>query len=423
MLMGVVDTMMVGRVSVDALAAAAVANAVIWGVLLFGQGLIQGIDPIVAQAHGGGQSDRAALALQRGSLLALLVSIPLGAVWLFTEDILILLGQSPELARLAHRYTVIQIASLPCYLGFIALRHYLQGREIVRPAMWVTLVANVFNAVANYALIFGNLGMPELGLFGAGIATSLTRAVMLLLLVAVVILFRLHAGAWRPWGRASFSPSGLLHILRIGTPIAIQMAFEVWAFSAATLVAGSLGAIPVSAHTIALNLAALTFMVPLGVSQAAATRVGNLLGAGRASEAQHAAWVAIGLGAGFMSFSAVAFILLRNQLPLLYTPDPAVVAMCAGLLPIAGGFQLFDGLQAVGGGVLRGMGDTRPAALFNLLGHWLIGLPVGAWLALRSDWGLQGLWLGLGLGLAVVATALMLWVYYRGPARTTASFV
>jgi MATE family multidrug resistance protein len=417
MLMGTVDTVMVGRVSVDALAAAAIANAWIFASLLLGQGIVHGIDPVVTQAHGAGRGARAGLALQRGIVLALASSLPLGLMWLYTEPLLTLAGQDPALARAAHEYTLVQIPSIPFFLVFTALRQYLQGREIMRPAMWVVLFCNLFNAFANWLLIFGKLGFPELGLTGSGIATALTRAVMLVGLFAWVRHFDLHRDAWKPWSRAALSGPALRRLLALGIPVAIQMSLEIWAFSAATLIAGRLGPVHVAAHTIALNMAALAFMIPLGISHGAVTRVGNLLGARAPADAQRAAWVAIAMGAAVMTLSAAAFVLLRNQLPAIYTANIEVIAMCATVLPIAGVFQVFDGAQVVGCGVLRGMGRPRPAAYLNLLGYWVFALPIGGWLALETDWGLRGLWWGLCLGLALVATSLLAWIRLHGPNR------
>jgi MATE family multidrug resistance protein len=202
----------------------------------------------------------------------------------------------------------------------------------------------------------------------------------------------------------------------IGLPVAFQMGLEIWAFSGAALLAGLLGAVPLAAHTVALNMAALAFMVPLGISQGTVTRVGNLIGAGRMHDAQRASWVALGMGGGVMCVSATAFVTLRELLPRVYTQDAAVIALCASILPIAAAFQIFDGVQVVGCGVLRGMGRTRPAAIFNLISYWLIGIPLGAWLGLRAGFGLSGIWWGLCLGLAVVATLLVIWLRLRGPA-------
>jgi MATE family multidrug resistance protein len=379
MLMGIVDTAMVGRVSVDAI-------------------------------------ERSALALQRGVLLSLLLSVPVGLLWLQTDQFLALVGQDPALAGAAREYAIAKIPGIPFFLVYSAMRQYLQGRELVRPALWVILVANVFNVFFNWILIFGNLGFPALGLVGAGIATTLTRVVTFVGLFAWVWGFALHRGAWVPWSRRAVEARGIGAVVAVGFPVAIQMSTEMWAFGAATLLAGRLGATSLAAHTIAMNLAGLAFMVPLGVSQGASTRVGNLLGAGRPAHSQFAAWVCLAMGAGVMTISAFLFVTCRDLLPRIYTSEAPLVALCATILPIAAAFQIFDGTQVVGCGILRGMGRTRPAAYFNLIGYWILALPLGGWLALRTDWGLEGLWWGLCFGLAVVAMLLVLAVRFRGPA-------
>jgi MATE family multidrug resistance protein len=252
-------------------------------------------------------------------------------------------------------------------------------------------------------------------LLGAGIATSLTRGFCLLALLALIASGRLHEGAWPRPSRALLDAGAFRRILALGLPVALHFSLEIWAFSGATLLAGWLGTVPVAAHTIALNLASLSFMLPLGISQGAVTRVGNLLGARRSADAERAAWVAIACGAAVMSVCAAAFLALRHVLPRLYTADLAVIGIAGSILPIAAAFQVFDGTQVVCCGVLRGMGLTRPAAWFNLLGYWVLGLPVGAWLAFRSGWGLPGIWWGLCFGLGIVALSLVLFVRARGP--------
>jgi MATE family multidrug resistance protein len=417
MLLGVVDTLMLGRFSVEALSAASLANVWIWGTLHLGMGVLFGVDPIVAQAHGARDGARAAFALQRGLVLALGLSVPLALAWLGTEEFLRATGQDAALSAAAERYTRLQMPSVLFFLAFVALRQYLQGREIVRPALVVILFANVVNAVFNYALIYGHFGLPRLGLEGAAIATSLSRAVCLLALVALVLRFRLHEGAWVPWSRRAFAPRGLAEILALGIPVGVQVSLEAWAFSGAALLAGLIGAHELAAHTIVLNMAALSFMMPLGIALAAVTRVGNLIGARRPDAAQRAAWVALALGGGVMASSAMLFLALREWLPRLYTADATVVALAAGILPIAAAFQIFDGVQVVGCGVLRGMGRTRPAAVFNGISYWLLGIPLGWWLGLGAGWGLAGIWWGLCIGLAVVASLLVGWIHQRGPAR------
>jgi MATE family multidrug resistance protein len=418
MAMGVVDTLMVGRIGVEALAAAAMANAWIYGVLLAGQGMVHGADPILTQCHGARDGEGVALAFQRALVLSLGVSVVMAALMFLTQEFLVGVGQDPGLAAEAHRYTLVQIPSIPFFMAFVAVRQYLQGRGIMRPAMWVILFANVFNVVANWALIFGNLGMPAMGLYGAGIATALSRIVILVGLVGFVWGFGLHRGAWVPWSRRALDRAEIVRILAFGIPVAAHMSLEVWAFSAGTLLAGRLGPVALAAHTIVLNMAALAFMLPLGISQGAVTRVGNLLGEGDLLGARRATWVAVALGAGVMTLSAFAFVTLRHLLPRLYTPAQEVIAMAALVLPIAAVFQVFDGIQVVGCGVLRGMGRTRPAAWFNFVGYWVLGLPIAAWLGLSRGWGLEGIWWGLALGLATVAVSIVIWLRFRGPERS-----
>jgi len=417
MLLGVVDAVMVGHVSVAAMAAASLANVWIWGTLTFAQGVLMGLDPIVARAHGARDGARAGRALHAGFAAAAALSVLLALVWLGTGRLLLLTGQDPDLARMAHAYTVVQIPSIPFFMVYTALRQYLQAREYVRPALFVIVAVNLLNLLFAWVLIFGHLGFPALGLEGAGIASGLTRAAGGVGLAWVVFGLGLHRGAWAPFGLAALRAPELRELLHYGLPVAVQVSLEAWAFSGAALLVGHLGATAIAAHTIAINLASLSFMMPLGIAQGAATRVGNLLGAGEPAAAQRAAWVSFALGAGVMSLSAIAFVALREWLPRIYTPDAGVVAATAAILPIAAAFQVFDGTQVVGCGILRGMGRVRPATAFNLIGYWLLGLPLGGWLALRGGMGLAGLWWGLALGLAVVALSLVSFVALRGPKR------
>ncbi len=414
MLMGVVDTIMLGSVSPTALGAAGLGAACVWGTLVIADGLVRGIDPIIAQAHGARDGARAALALQRGLVLAVAISVPVGALWLFAEEFLLATGQTPELAALAQRYVLVQIPSIVCHTLYMALRGYLQCRAIMNPALWVMVFANLVHIFGNWVLIFGNLGAPALGVVGAGIATSVTRALALGALVWMTLGLRLYEGAWQPWSREAFSFAGFRRVLALGLPIALQVGLEVWAFLIATLMAGRLGVNELAGHQIVLNMASLTFMVPLGIAIGAATRVGNLIGAERGGEVQRAAWVAFGLGAGTMAFFGAVMIGLREQLPRIYTADAQVIAVCASLLPIAAAFQIFDGTQVVGCGILRGMGRTRAPAIMTLVGYYAIALPFAWWLGLERGLGLAGIWWGLCLGLVVLASALLVWVRRSG---------
>lgn len=408
MLTGVVDTLMVSRLGVTELAASALGNMWQWSFMSFGLGIVMGVDPLISQAHGRGDGPGTALALQRGLVLAFLVSIPLTFSLLFTRQGLVLLGQDPEVAALAGRYNLYKLPSVGCFLLYSALRQYLQGRTLMAPATWVMWISNALNVALNWALIFGNLGCPALGLEGAAIASSMTTLCMLGGLILWVKAFGLHRGAWRAWDSSSFSIAGVLQASRLGLPVGAQISLEAWAFSIATLMAGHLSTRAVAAHQIVLSMAALSFMVPLGISQGAATRVGNLVGARDAVGMRRAAAAALGLGACVMAASAVLFVLFRFALPSLFTTDTALVAAAAGILPIAAAFQLSDGTQVVASGILRGLGRPDATAIANLFGYYALGLPLSYVLGLRLGAGLVGIWWGLALGLLMVAGVLVL---------------
>ena len=420
MLLWTVDLLMVGHVGLVHLNAVSLGRIWVMGTTVVASGLLFGLDPIAAQAHGARDRDRLGRVLLHGSALALAASVPVALLWLATGPILAAFGQDPETVALAARYVRVQIPGLPFFLLYLVLRQYLQARGLVRPAMWIAFGANVFNAALNWPLVFGELGLPRLGAVGAGIATAVTQVAMLAALLVAFRRLRLQRGSRTVLDPRRLSRRELAEIAALGAPVAFQLALEYWAFGITTLWAGQLGALPLAAHSIALNLASITYMVPLGIGQGATTRVGNLLGAGDRAGAQRAAWVALGLGGGVMLLAAAAFVAGRTAIPGWYTSDAAAVAAAAAVLPIVAAFEFFDGLQAVGGGVLRGMGRTRPAALFNLVGYYALGLPLGWWLGRPERLGLAGLWWGLALGLFAVAVALVAWIAARGPRRAHA---
>jgi len=410
MTMGVIDTMMVARIGVAELAAVAIATSWAWSSSSLFQGLVHGMDPLVSQAHGRGDGDAAALALQRGLVIACLSSIPLTALWIATEPLLVMLGQDENVAELAGSY---MLARLPSALGFnlfIALRQYLVGRTIMRPAMWVMLIGNVANLFLNWVLIFGHLGSPRLGLLGAGLATGLTNVLLPVGLWLWTRYFRLHEGAWRRWDRNSFSLTGLGRYLRLGIPVGLQLALEANAFTVAMIMIGWIGVLELAAHQVVINMASFTFMLPLGIAIAASVRVGNLIGAQNPERLRVACRTALAMGGGVMAGAAFIFIVFRETLPLFYIGDSAVVSLAAVLLPIAGAFQIFDGLQVVGGGLMRGMGRPQAGAIVNLVGFYVIGLPLAWLLAFPAGLGIIGIWWGLAAGLGGVAFMLCIWV-------------
>ena len=411
MMLGVVDMLMLGHFSKEALAASAVGRVWVFGTVIIAQGLLLGLDPLISQGHGARDRTRLAHGLQSGVWLTLLLSVPLAVLWASTESVLEFFGVAPELSELAGPYALAQIPGIPFYLGFHVLRSWLQGRRIMRPAMWVVLIANAFNVVANWALIYGHLGLEPRGVLGAGIATALTQVFMTVLLLLFVRGLDLGRGAWSPWSRSALKQIG--PILRMGGPIGLQFGLEVWAFQVATLMAEDLGTDVVAAHTIVLTLASISFMVPLGISIGSSTRVGNLIGARRFRQAQVASGAGILLGGAVMVLFALIFVAGRDHLPRLFTTEASVIAVAVTLLPVAAAFQLFDGVQVVAGGVLRGMGRTRVLAAVHLVAFYALGLPLAWYLAFERGIGAAGIWWGLALGLGVVAVGLVVWVLRR----------
>jgi MATE family multidrug resistance protein len=414
MLMGTVDVMMLGRLSEEGLAAGALGNAVGFGLLVFPMGLLLGLDPLIAQAHGAGERERIGGHLWRGAILAVAMSIPVSLAMFDGEPLLGLLGQEEPLRSQAASYMRALIPGNAAFLLFGVVRQVLQGMNIVRPAFFAIVLANLGNVVANWALIFGHLGLPPLGVAGAAYATSMARWMMLVFLVLVA------ARVLRPYrrspGRDALRPAAFRRLFALGVPVGFQIGLEMWVFGTVAVIMGAIGATELAGHQIALNLAALSFMVPLGLAGAAAARVGNAIGRGDQSAAERAARISLGMGASVMAVFGVLFATLPRQLARLFTPEQGAIEMAAMLLPIAAAFQIADGTQVVGAGILRGTADTRFPAIIAFLGYWVIGLPVGLLLAFSSGWGPRGLWWGLTLGLGTVAAMFVtrIRVRFRG---------
>ncbi len=405
MAMGVVDTMVVGRVSAEALASVALGNLTVLSVAAFGMGLLMAMDPLVAQAHGAGDTTAVRRSVQRGLILAAMISIPSGLVLLPGEWVLTRLNQPPEIIPVAAGYARIAIGALPAFFAFVVLRQTLQAMERMRPIVVTIVVANVFNLIADGALVFGWGPFPAMGALGSAWATTAGR--WLLLVSLAVAARRELLPLVHPFKRESFLAGPLWKIVLLGAPIGLQIQLEFAAFGVVALLMGGFGAVPMAAHQVAINLASLTFMVPLGVGAAAAVRVGQAVGAGNLEGVRRAAVAALICGVGFMALTGGLFLGAPDLLAEAYTSVPEVLALAVILIPIAGFFQIFDGIQVVSAGILRGMGDTRAPVVVNILGFWCLGMPVSLVLAFRLGLGPPGLWWGLVVGLGSVALFLL----------------
>ncbi len=399
--MGIEDLLVVGRLGEQATGAIGLGTTWMFAALAFGIGVAAGIDPLVSQAYGAGRPQDAVAALLRGSVVMLGVCMPMAAAHWWAEDILRFAGQPESIVPMAGAYCRILTAGIPAFFVFQLLRQFLQGSGRMGAATAVILLGNLLNIAGAWVLVHGAGGFAGWGPLGAAWATLAVRWCMAFALMwASIPLIR------RDWPGHVLSAGAIWQTAQDTLPVGFQVSLEVWAFNAATFMAGWLGATSSAAHTVALNLASTSFMVPLGVSAAAATRVGNLVGAGRTW--QRAAFTAIGSGAAVMLVSAAIFALFPRGLASMYNTDPVVVAAAAGIIPVVALFQVFDGTQAVGFGVLRGLGDTRMPSLANLVGYGMVGLPAGWILAFPLGYGLPGVWGGMTLGLATVASILVL---------------
>jgi len=322
------------------------------------------------------------------------------------SPVLFFLRQPGEVVPVASGYVWASIPGVPGFLLFVVVRQTLQSLGRLRPLVIAVILANVLNLFLDWVLVFGNLGAPVLGAIGAGWASSASR---LGLAGAGLYLARDALGplVW-PIAPGVLKVGPLLRMFRLGLPLGVQGALEFGAFGAAGLLMGLFGTIPMAGHQVALTMASLTFMVPLGVAHASAVLVGREVGRGDAPAMRRAAGAGLLIGTAFMVLSAVVFLVAPGLIASGFSDEVEVIAIAAALLPVAGVFQVFDGLQAVAAGVLRGAGDTRAPMVANLFGFWVLGVPVSALLAFRLGGGPVGLWWGLAAGLAAVALFLLL---------------
>ncbi len=406
MSMGVVDTLMVGRLSARALAAVALGNLYFFLIAVFGMGTLMVLDPVVAQAVGARDHEGAARGVQRGILLAGLLALPAAVLLLLAEPFMLHAGQPAEVVPFAADYAERLAPGVFPFFLFVVLRQTLQSMRVTRPIVVAIVLANLANAALNWMLIFGHAGAPALGVAGSAWATTISRWLLAGLLFAMS--GRALAPLVFPIRREVWQTVPLARMLRLGLPIGAQVFLEFGAFALVALMMGWLGTRSMAGHQVAINLASLTFMVPLGVGDAASVLVGQGVGRGDPVATRGAAGAALLCGVGFMVCTAIVFLTAPVALARLYTPDLEVIQVAAALIPLAGIFQVFDGTQTVATGILRGLGETRVAMLVNLLGYWCIGLPVSYLYGIRWGRGPVALWWGLVLGLAVVATVLLI---------------
>ncbi|CAN0653003.1 MATE family efflux transporter [Nitratireductor aquimarinus] len=407
------DVMMMGRLGPDALAAGTLGYNLYFAPLIFGLGLLLATSPMMATALG--RKLHAVRDVRRtvrqGLWLAIAVSLPIWLLLWQSESILLWMGQDPELARIAGSYVrTLQWAALP-FFGYIILRSFISALERPGWALGIMFVMVAFNVLANWALMFGNLGFPALGVPGSGIATTISSTLMFLGLALVVSVernfrrYQLFGRFWRAdWPR-------FFELIRLGLPIAGSMTFEVTIFNAAALLMGLISAPALAAHAIAIQIASISFMVPLGLSQTATVRVGRAFGAQNLDGITRAGWTAFVMCIGFMALMALLMVtipelLIGAFLDLDLPENAEVIGLAITFLAFAGLFQIFDGAQAVAAGMLRGLHDTKVPMVYSLLGYWGLGMTSSVVLAFTVGMGGPGIWIGLVSGLAIVSVLL-----------------
>ncbi|MDN5216604.1 MATE family efflux transporter [Fulvivirgaceae bacterium BMA12] len=407
-MVGVADSVMVGRVGVEPLAAASLSNSIFGVIMMFGIGVSYAITPLVAQADGAGDHRENAILLKHGLFVNMSVSVVLFLLLMTATQVMHLLNQPEEVVALAVPYLTIIACSLLPFMLFQTFRQFCEGLSLTQPPMYITLAANLLNIALNYIFIFGKLGLEPMGLVGAGWATLISRILMGLGIVGYVWLAQRFKQHLTGFSLVKIAMGRIKKLLNLGIPAGLQFIFEVGAFATAAVMAGWLGAEPLAAHQIAINLSSISYMMATGISAASTIRIGNQMGRKNIPMLIKAGRSSFIMGASFMAFCGLVFIIGKNVLPALYIDEQSVVIIAASLLVIAAFFQISDGLQVVALGTLRGMEDVKIPTLITLVAYWVVGLPTSYLLGFPGQFGIQGIWYGLLIGLSLSAIMLLL---------------
>lgn len=416
--LSLIDNAMVGAIDYKQLAASSLAINAIGIPQIICIGLTMAISPLVAIARGRQDSITASSFLYNGVALNTLLTLLVAALVVLGAPVLHHLGQDPEVATLAVPYFKIMAWSLIPMILFLTIKQFSDALEMTKTGMLLALATLPINAALNYVLIYGKLGFPRWELYGAGVATLLTRILTALVMIAIVLYhpaYKRYIAARRTawqlrWGK-------MKELLSIGIPSGMQYAMEAGAFAISGIMVGWLGATAQAAHQIALNVATFSFMAALGLSLGGSIRVSHAFGRGDRPLMRKIGISTLYAGGAYGLFCVVYFVLLRHQLPLIFTQEPAVVSMAAGLLFFAAIFQISDSTQAIGVGLLRGIRDVKVPTVLVAVAYWVIGIPGGYWLAFHANLGAAGIWLGLVLGL----TASSILCNYRFLKKTAAA--
>jgi multidrug resistance protein, MATE family len=407
-MMGVTDSIMVGHVGAESLAAASLANVIFNVLLLFGIGVSYAMTPIIASAQGEHNDKNITETLKHGLMINFTNSVMLVGIVIIAKNLLYHIDQPEEVVALAIPYLSITTFSLIPALLFQTFRQFSEALSHTRIPMIVTIISNLLNLLLCYILIYGHMGFPAMGLMGAGWATLISRIFMAAAMAGVIFYSTLFKNYRAGFAIGNYSGKLLSKMLHIGLPAGVQFIFEAAAFDFSAIMMGWLGAKTLAAHQIALNLATISYMTTSGLAAAATIRVSNERGKKDIEKLRTVAYTLLLMAMAFMTVWAIIFIAGRNILPLLYVDDVEVIAIAAPLIIIAGFFQLSDGAQVVCAGALRGLQDVRIPSLFIFVAYWIIGLPLGYWLGFKMNFGANGIWMGLLIGLTLTASAMFI---------------
>ncbi len=414
-LVGLSDSIIIGHTGEVPLAAVSLGNSIFTIFMVMGIGISYGLTPLIAQENGRGNKAYCGCLLSQSLLINMTVGLLLCAVIVIGSHYIGLLDQPAAVAVQARPFLQFLGFSFLPLMVYLSFKQFAEGLGFTRQAMNISIIGNVINVLLGITLVYGLFGMPRMGVIGVGIATLTDR----LLMGASMAIYVLKAPRFKPYLQQfnfrDISRSTIKKILGIGAPVALQYIFEVSAFSGAVIMVGWIGARELAAHQIAISLATMTYMMASGVSAAAGIKSGNHFGAGQPKELRLSAIASYHMVLVLMGTAALVFMLGNRLLPLMYIKEPEVIAIASHLLIIAAFFQLFDGTQVVGLGILRGMGDVKMPTVFTLLAYWGLGLPIGYLLGIQWGFGIQGIWWGLLLGL--LTASVLLFIRFQAKTR------
>ena len=401
-----IDNIMVGRLGPEGLAAVSLSISIYISFVVVGMGISFALPPLIAQADGEGDQQRISRLFKHSLIINIAYAFACVLIIELGLPLIEYLGQDPEVVELARPYLRLSGWALIPMMLFQTLRALANGVSETMPPMIASLTGNLFNVLLNYMFIYGKLGAPALGVKGAALGTLIARCIMVVLLVLILIKWKNLWSYVKAANYRRYQSKLIKKVLSLGIPTSLQMFFEVSAFACAALIMGTLGAIPQAAHQIAINLASMTFLTCTGLGMAATIRVGNNLGRKDSLGVQRVGYSAILQVIAFMLIAAVVFVLFRNQLPLIYINDEAVITIASTLIIMSAIFQVSDGVQVVALGALRGLQDVKIPMFITFIAYWMIGIPTSFLGARYWNLGPVGVWLGLVLGLTVSALLL-----------------